>query len=42
MSPGIEEQRWLTARGYDGRVVHVKSQLDLAGSRRHVVDIKTE
>jgi len=40
MSPGIE-QHWLTVRGYDGRVVRVESQLDVAGRRRHV-DIKTE
>lgn len=42
MSPGVDEQRWLPLRGYDGRVVRVESQLDVAGRRRRIVDIKTE
>jgi hypothetical protein len=42
MSPGIDEQRWLTVRGYDGRVFRAESQRDVAGRRMHVVDIKTE
>ena len=37
-----DEQRWLTRRGYVSRVVRVENQLDVAGRRRHVVDIETE
>jgi hypothetical protein len=38
----IEEQRWLTGRGYDGCVVRLEGQLDLPGKRRHFVHIHTE
>ena len=38
----VDEQRWLTRRDYDSRVVCVESQVDMAGRRRHVVDIQTE
>ena len=36
-----DEQRWLTGRSYDSRVVRVENQLDVAGRLRHFVDIQT-
>jgi hypothetical protein len=38
----FDKQRWLTRRGFDGRVICVESQLDVSGRRSHVVDIHTE
>jgi hypothetical protein len=38
----VDEQRWLTGRGYDSRVIRAETQLDVAERRRHVVDIQPE
>jgi hypothetical protein len=38
----VEEQRWLTGRGYDSSVIRAESQLDVTRKRRHVVDIQNE
>jgi len=35
----FDEERWLTRRGYDGRIVRIVSQLDVAGRRWHIVHI---
>ena len=35
----VDEQHWLTGRGYDNHVVRVENQL-VAGRRRHFVDIR--
>jgi len=40
MSPGVDEQRWLTVRGYYSRVFRVESQLEVAGRRRRIADRK--
>jgi hypothetical protein len=37
----VDQQRWLAGRGYDGRVIRVGSQLNLAGRRRNIVDVQT-
>jgi hypothetical protein len=37
----FDEERWLR-RGYDGRIVRIESQLDVAGRRGHIVHIQTE
>ena len=35
----VEEQRWLTERGYDGLVVRVERKVNFAGRRMHVIHI---
>jgi len=37
----FQEQRWLAGCGYDGCVVRVESQIDVAGRRGHIVNIQT-
>jgi hypothetical protein len=36
----FDQQRRLAGRGYDGRVVLVESQIDVAGRRKHVLYIQ--
>jgi len=38
----FDGQRWLTGRGYNGRVVCIESHLNVAGRRRHIVYIQAE
>ena len=38
----FDEQRRLTIRGYDYRVVRIENQLDVAGRGGHIIDILAE
>ena len=38
----FDEEHWLTRRGYDGRIVRIKSQLGVEGRRGHIVHIQAE
>jgi hypothetical protein len=42
MSPIFDEQRCLTGSGYDGSVVRVEAQINVAGRQRYVVYIQIE
>ena len=38
----FDEERCLTRCGYNGRIVRIERQLDVAGSRGHIVHIRAE
>ena len=38
----FDEERWLTGRDYDDRIVRIESQIDVAGRRGHIFHIQAE